>query len=80
MDELDELRPGMETSYISHESVRTLANLFGMNYVPQLLDNALYQTGSSLHQIPPREYYAGSLSYLTRDPNRFAYNDLTDSS
>ncbi|EJK72533.1 hypothetical protein THAOC_05929, partial [Thalassiosira oceanica] len=44
----------------------------------QLLDNALYQTGSSLHQIPPQEYtMRAQQCYLTRDPNRFASNDFT---
>ena len=52
---------GMETYYSgSTSSEESIHKSLGTNYVLQLLDNALYQTGSSLHQIPPRVYYAGS--------------------
>ena len=53
---------GMETYYSgsTHTTEESIHKSFGTNYVLQLLDNALYQTGSSLHQIPPQVYYAGS--------------------
>jgi len=70
----------MEISTIPdpHTSLkREVTNSYGANYVSKLLDNALYQTGSSLDQIPPREYTIQTHQcYLTDDPNRFAYNDL----
>ena len=56
---------------------REVTNSYGANYASKLLDNALYQTGSSLDQIPPREYTIQTHQcYLTDDTNRFAYNDL----
>ena len=70
----------MEISTIPdpHTSLkREVTKSYGANYVSKLLDNALYQTGSSLDQIPPREYtIQAHQCYPTDDPNRFAYNDL----